>query len=508
MQELLSKYSNVFQEGLGDFKGYKAKINVDRNATPRFYKARTVPYAMREKVESELDRLVAEGTLEPVEYSDWAAPIVAVVKSDRNSVRICGDFRVTVNPVSKLHRYPIPKIEDIFATLEGGKIFTKLDLSQTYQQLKQDAESQKYLVINTHKGLFRYTRLPYGVSSAPGIFQKAMETLLQGIPHVTVYIDDILITGETEADHLQTLERVLERLAKAGLRVKKNKCKFLVPSVDYLGYVIDAQGLRLHPDKVSAIQEAPTPLNVTQLKSYLDLLSYYGKFLPNLSTLLAPQYTLLGKDVPWKWSSEQDQAFQRSIELLTSSKLLVHFDPQLPLLLACDASAYGIGAVLAHRMPDGSKQPIGYVSCTLNPAERNYSQLEKEGLSCVFGIKRFYSYLFGHSFTLITDHKPLLGLLDGQKPTSPQASARIRQWSLYMSLFEYTMKFRNTTAHTNADALSRLPPPVEPAISTLPPELVLFADHLSNSPVTTDQIRDCTRKDPQLSKIVQFVQQG
>lgn len=278
--------------------------------------------------------------------------------------------------------------------------------------------------------------------------------------------------------------------------------------MDYLGYVIDAQGLRPHPDKVSAIQEAPTPLNVTQLKSYLGLLSYYGKFLPNLSTLLAPLYTLLGKDVPWKWSSEQDRAFQRSKELLTSSKLLVHFDPQLPLLLACDASAYGIGAVLAHRMPDGSEQPIGYVSRTLNPAERNYSQLEKEGLSCVFGIKRFYSYLFGHPFTLITDHKPLLGLLDGQKPTSPQASARIRRWSLYMSLFEYTMKFRNTTAHANADALSRLPLPVEPAISKLPPELVLLADHLSNSPVTADQIREYTRKDPQLAQIVQFVQQG
>ena len=335
-----------------------------------------------------------------------------------------------------------------------------------------------------------------------------METLLQGIPHVTVYIDDILITGENDADHLQTLETVLERLAKAGLRAKKSKCKFMVPSVDYLGYVIDAQGLHPHPDKVVAIQQAPTPLNVTQLKSYLGLLSYYGKFLPNLSTLLAPLYKLLGKDVRWEWSSEQEQAFQASKELLTSSKLLVHFNPQLPLLLACDASAYGIGAVLAHTMPDGSEQPIGYVSRTLNSAERNYSQLEKEGLSCVYGIKRFYAYLFGHPFTLITDHKPLLGLLDGQKPTSPQASARIRRWSLYMSTFEYTLKFRNTTAHANADALSRLPLPVEPAVSQLPPELVLLADHLSNSPVTADQIRECTRKDPQLAQIVQFVQQG
>ena len=323
-----------------------------------------------------------------------------------------------------------------------------------------------------------------------------------------MYIDDILITGETETEHLQTLEEVLKQLAKAGLRVKKKKCKFMVPSVSYLGHVIDANGLRPLPEKVQAIQHAPTPKNVTELKSYLGLLTYYGKFLPNLSTCLAPFYKLLSKHEKWEWSSEQERAFQESKDLLTSSQLLVHFDPKLPLLLACDASAYGIGAVLAHTMPDGSEKPIGYASRTLNSAEQNYSWLEKEGLSCVFGIKWFYSYLFGHSFTLITDHKPLLGLLDGQKPTSPQASARIRRWSLYLSMFEYKLKFRNMTAHANADALSRLPLPVEPAVSSVPPELVLLVEHLANSPVNASQIRDGTRKDPQLAPIVQFVQQG
>ena len=508
LHELLGKYSEIFQERLGTFKGYEAKIEVDPNATPRFNKARTIPYAMREKVSEELDRLVAEGTLEPVDYAEWAAPIVAVMKSDRKSVRICGDFRTTVNPVSKLNRYPIPKTEDILATLERGKLFTKLDLSQAYLQLKLDKESKEYLVISTHKGLFRYTRLPYGISSAPGIFQKAMEQLLQGIPHVSVYIDDILITAETEAEHLKILEEVLDRLAKAELRVKKHKCKFMASSVTYLGYVIDAQGIRPLPEKVEAIKQAPTPKNVTELKSYLGLLSYYGKFLPNLSTHLAPLYTLLSKRKLWKWTSAQDKAFNESKDLLTSSSLLVHFDPKLPILLACDASAYGIGAVLAHRLPDGSEKPIGYASRTLNAAERNYSQLEKEGLSLVFGIKRFYSFLFGHPFTLITDHKPLLGLLASQKPTSPHASARIRRWSLYLSMFEYKLEFRNTSAHANADALSRLPLPVEPAVNQTPPELVLLMDHLSNSPVTAHQIREGTRKDPQLAPIVQFVQQG
>ena len=364
------------------------------------------------------------------------------------------------------------------------------------------------MVINTHKGLFRYTRLPYGISSAPGIFQKAMESLLQGISHVTVYIDDILITGETESDHLQSLEEVLKCLVKAGLRVKRHKCKFMAPSVAYLGYVIDAEGLRPLPDKVQAVQQAPTPRSVTELKSYLGLLTYYGKFLPNLSTHLAPLYKLLGKNVKWKWSSKQDKAFRESKELLTSSQLLVHFDPKLPLLLACDASAYGIEAVLAHKMPDGLEKPIGYASRTLNSAEQNYSQLEKEGLSCVFRVKRFYSYLFEHSFTLITDHKQLLGLLSEQRPTSPLVSARNRRWSLYLSMFEYTLEFRNTTAHANADALSCLPLPEVPTVTRTPPELVLLADHLANSPVSARHIRDWTHRDPQLAPILQFVQQG
>ena len=182
---------------------------------------------------------------------------------------MCGDFQMTVNLVSKLNCFPIPKVEDLFAMLEGGKTFTKLDLSQAYQQLKLDTESRKYIVINTHKGLFRYTRLSFGISSAPGIFQKAMESLLQGIGHVTVYIDDILITGETESDHMQSLEEVLKCLVKAGFRVKKHKCKFMAPSVAYLGYVIDAEGLHPLPDKVQAVQQATTPRSVKELKSYL-----------------------------------------------------------------------------------------------------------------------------------------------------------------------------------------------------------------------------------------------
>ena len=194
--------------------------------------------------------------------------------------------------------------------------------------------------------------------------------------------------------------------------------------------------------------------------------------------------------------------------MLTSDALLVHYDQKLPLTLASDASAYGIGAVLAHRMPDGSERPIGYASRTLNKAERNYSQLEKEGLSLLFGIKKFYAYLFGRPFELVTDHQPLLGLLGETRSTSPQASARIRRWSLYLAMFEYTLKFRKTGAHGNADALSRLPLPVEAPPPTEPAELVLLSQHLLDAPVSAEQIRNQTEKDSTLAPVVQFLKQG
>ena len=275
---------------IGTLTDFKAKIIVDPAAQPKYCKARTVPYFLRDKVETELNRLVTEGTLEPIEVAEWAAPIVAVLKPDKTNVSICGDFKQTINPVLTLDKYPIPKVVDLFSTLAGGKVFSKIDLSQAYQQLPLADKSKQYVVINTHKGLFRYTRLPFGVSSAPGIFQRVMENMLQGIQNVIVYLDDILLSSATESDHLKLIDHVLDRLEKAGLRARKGKCQFFVPSVTYLGHKIDAEGLHPLPDKVKAIQDAPSPTNVQELKAYLGLLTYYSRFLPNMSTVLSLLY--------------------------------------------------------------------------------------------------------------------------------------------------------------------------------------------------------------------------
>ncbi len=264
----------------------------------------------------------------------------------------------------------------------------------------------------------------------------------------------------------------------AGLQLQKNKCTFMASSVVYLGHRIDAQGLHPVSDKVQVIHQAPQPRNTTELKSYLGLLSYYSRFLPNLSSTLAPLYQLLHRNMPWRWTLEEKRAFDASKQLLTTSQVLTHFDPKLVILLACDASAYGIGAVLSHQMPDGSERPIGLASRTQSDVEKKHYQIEKEGLACVFGVKRFHSYLFGQHFTLYTDHQPLLTLFNENRAIPPQASSRIQRWALTLSMYEYTMGFRSTTRHGNADAMSRLPLPEKPDTTPVPAELVLLVEHL------------------------------
>ena len=442
-----------------------------------------------------------------MEFSEWAAPIVPVAKPN-GTVRICGDYKLTVNQVSKLDNYPIPKTEDLLATLGGGEKFTKLDMSQAYQQMTLDEESRKFTTINTHKGLFQYNRLPFGVSSAPGIFQRTMENLLQGIPNVIVRMDDILISGKDDDHHMANLEAVLKKLSETGLRLRKEKCFFMVPEVTYCGYVINGRAIKPVEAKVDAIQNAPVPENVTQLRAFLGMLNYYHRFLPDIATVLEPLHKLLRQGTQWCWKTEQQMAFDKSKKLLQSANLLVHFQPDLELILASDASDYGVGAVLSHQMADGAERPIGYVSRSLNKAERGYSTIEKEALAIIFGVKKFNQFLYGQKFTIQTDHTPLEGLFNEKKGVPQQASPRVQLWALTLAAYEYKIAYKAGTTNANADALSRLPLSNMPESVPVPGETILLLEHLDHTPINSQHIREWTRRDPVLSKVHQFTLNG
>ena len=507
LKEILGRHAAVFRDELGTISGETAKIYADPTVQPRFYEPRSIPYALHARVEAELERLENEGIIKPVRSSEWAAPIVPVVKRD-GSIRVCGDYKLTANKAAIVDSYPMPRVEDLFASLAGGQAFSKLDLAHAYLQLQLDDTSKPLLAINTSKGLYQYQCLPFGVASAPAIFQRTMESILQGLPHICVYLDDILVTGRTEQEHLHNLEAALTRLEQAGIHLKREKCAFMLPEVEYLGHRLSAEGLRPTTGKVQAIIDTPAPRNVSQHRSFLGLINYYGKFLSNLSTLLAPLHHLLMKHTKWAWADAQEKAFQEVKKQLTSSPLLAHYDPKKEVILSCDASPYGIGAVLSHIMEDGTEHPIAFASRSLSVAEKNYSQLEREGLSIVFGVKKFHPYLFGRTFTILSDHQPLKHLFGESRAIPPLASARIQRWALTLSAYQYKIAYKPGVCHANADVLSRLPLLEAPTNVPIPGETVLLMESLEVLPLTAVQIARWTDRNPVLTKVRDNVQRG
>ena len=253
------------------------------------------------------------------------------------------------------------------------------------------------------------------------------------------------------------------------MRLKREKCAFLLKSVSCLGHVISAEGLHTAESKVKAVVDAPElrsflgmvndPRNLSELRSSLGMVNYNGKFLPNLATTLSPLYRLLRQTTTWHWGPKQERAFQKVKKLLKSGRVLTHFDDRLPLLLECDASPCGLGAVLSYEMPDGSDRPVCFASRTLSKAEQNYSHLDKEALA-IFGVKKYHQYLFGRQFEIKTNHKPLTHIFDESRVVPAMASGRIQRWALTLGAYDYRIRYRQGKSNANADALNRLPLPM------------------------------------------------
>ncbi|KRX51725.1 Uncharacterized protein T09_7692 [Trichinella sp. T9] len=421
ISEVLRKYKFVFTEELGMYVGKPVSLDLDPNVTPICMKARKIPFALREKTDAELDRLVEQGVLEPVDHLVWSTPIGK-------------------------HAYPIPAVNQLLASLSGGKVFAKLDLAQAYQQLTVDDATADAQTIITHRGTFRVKRLQFGISAAPGIFQNVIDKTVTGIQGVLPYFDDILIAASDEKELANRLETVLHRFAKAGLRIKSDKCKFCLPRVEFLGFEIDATGIHPAKAKVQAIQDVPTPKNKQQLQAFLGLLNFYHSFLKDKATVAEPLHRLLDKKARWTWTSKHGKAFGDT----------------------CDASPHGIGAVLCHKLSSTQEIPIAFYSRTLSATERNYAEIDKESLAVIAG-----------NVTL----------------------------SILLNAYDYTINYRPGKEIANADALSRLLKQSTENNDSHNP-VILLLETIDNFPLHGKDIARITAKDPILTRVLSWAWRG
>jgi RNase H-like domain found in reverse transcriptase/Reverse transcriptase (RNA-dependent DNA polymerase) len=418
-----------------DYKDFVVDVRMKQDARPFVRKAYDVPHSIRDKVGVELENLVKAGILEKVEYSDWASPIVVVVKPNKD-LRICLDGSVTINPVMESNHYPLPLIDDLLSNKNGATVFSVLDLRGAYQQLIVSEETKKILTVNTHKGLFRYIRMPFGIKPAGPIFQSVMDKILEGIENVQCYLDDLLVWAKNDQEMFEKLKIVLARLQDYNVKVNGDKCRFFVDSVKYLGHIVSAEGISPNPQKVEAIVKAPAPTNASQLKSFLGMIMYYAKFLPSLSIKLQALYNLLKKGAKWDWTDECQKIFEQSKRELCSERVLMHYDPKLPIVIEVNACDQGIGGVLGHRV-NRNIRPVFFASRSLTSAERNYPILHREALAVVYALEKFYKYVFGHKVEIFTDHKPLEGILcakNGMPPVSQQDYSDIFYDAQYLIL--------------------------------------------------------------------------
>lgn len=487
-------------------KDFEINIVLKENTTPIFHKAYSVPLRIKDKVEQELNRLVKNGTLIPVKSSSWASPIVCVPKSN-GDIRICMDCRVTINKFIESYHHPLPLTEEIFASFANCNVFCVIDMSGAYNQLRVALPSRQLLTINTHIGLLQYTVLPFGVSMAPSAFQSTMDEILKNLKSTRCFVDDIVVGGKDESDCKLNCINVLKRLSEYNVKINLNKCRFLEKSVPYLGHILSNGKVFPNPEKVRAIVDAPAPTNLQQLQSYLGLLNYYNRFLPNLSSYLKDFYSLLKKNTDFVWSKNCQTAFETSKALITEHNVLELFDPSKPVIVATDASPYGVGAVLSHLI-DGVEKPVLFASSSLSPSEKNYSQLHREALAIIFAVKKFHKYIFGKPFKICTDHQALKEIFSPRKGTAGVAAARLQRWAVILSMYDYDIEYRKSSQMQHADALSRLPLTDSTNVDSVGLINSVNLDSSNDSVIDTEVVQRETARDEVLSLVYNYVKRN
>lgn len=401
---MISDFADLFQ-GIGKFPGtYRIRLKDD--AQPVTHGCREYPIAIRDRVKTTLDEMVANGILVKVDEPSQWVHLAHPVPKDDGSYRIVLDPRDLNKSICREHHY-MPTLNDITWRLSGQKFFSVFDVRSSFWQIELDLESSLLTTFICPFGRFRYTRMPMGISSAQEVFQKRLQEIFHGLDGVYNLVDDVLVTGSSLEEHNERMLRMLERARQNGVKFNRDKTQLCSQSVKFFGEVISSDGLKPDPDKVTAIKAMQPPTSAKDLQCYLGMFTYLSQYCPRLSerTLILRQIvTDTNNGKPWNWLPEHDSAFKDIKDIITTSPgpVLAYFDSKKPVTLEVDASQYGLGASI---IQDG--KPVAYASKSLTPTQQKYAQIEKETLAIVFGCEKFHTYLFGREFTVTSDHKPL-----------------------------------------------------------------------------------------------------
>ena len=441
---ILSSYGDVFQ-GIGEMR-HEYCIQYDKTVRPVVHPPRKVPAALRENLQKELERMETEGIIEKVDHpTDWVSSLV-IVEKRTGGLRLCLDPR-DLNKAVRREHWQLPTIEEIASRQSGNKIFSVLDATSAFWQIKLDPSCTDLTTFNTPFGRYKFLRLPFGLNSAAEVFAKRFHQAFERIPGVESYMDELLIGGKDVEEHDQRLRDVLETARKENIKLKPSKCSLRVSEVKFVGHIITDKGLKPDDSKIEAIRNMPSPTNRKELERFLGMINYLSKFLPNLSSVTAPLRELIKKENEWQWLHQHEEAVQHLKRLVTESPVLAFYDPQKPVLLSVDASLDGLGCYLAQE-----GRPIAYASRSLTDCEKRYAQIEREMLAVVYGAEHFHYYVYARPVTIESDHKPLQSIL--QKPLSA-APPRLQRMLLRLMKYDVNLIYKPGREMYIADTLSR-----------------------------------------------------
>lgn len=487
--QLLSEHKSVFEPSISPTPYAEHRINlIDK--TPIAIPAYRLPPNKQEILKQQIDDMLNNQIIEECD-APWAAPVVLVPKPN-SEFRLCIDYR-KLNANTVTDSYPMPRIDDIIHIPKKIEFLSTIDLKAGYWQVQVAEQDRDKTSFITPFGLFRFRRMPFGLKNAPATFQRLINHFKNGIPDVNLvaYLDDILIFSCSFEQHVRDLKLVFNRLNFFNLKANRGKCNFFKHSVKYLGHIISNKGIETDPGKVSAILEMKPPINLKQLRTFIQTASWFRKFIYNFSTIAKPLCHLTKKNVKWRWGNDELQAFEKLKSSLASAPILKQADQTQPFLIRTDASNYGLGAVLMQSV-DGQELPVEYASRLLLDAERNYPTIEREALAVVWALEKFRGYIDGSDITVCSDHRPLKWLMTLQSP-----SGRLTRWALKIQSFNLKIDYTPGRDNIIADTLSR--PNDEPE-TTNSAELCSITVNLPNK--SAIEMREYQLNDSNVSKII------